>query len=61
MTEQQRLEVIREIHLLKKIHYHHSQDEIIEDEQERMQYLDTILDRIRELEAFLKNDSTSQN
>ena len=61
MTEQERLEVLRDINILKKIYHHHTQNDIIQDSEERMKHLNDILDRIRELEKLLQEDSNTFN
>jgi 2-iminoacetate synthase ThiH len=61
MTEQERLEILEYINALKRVFNTHSTHNIIEDEQERMKHLDTILDQIRELEQLLQNDLDSLN
>lgn len=61
MTEQERLEILDNIHHLKIIYNIHVAKKIIKDEKERLAYLDTILDSIREGEEKLKSDSTTFN
>jgi hypothetical protein len=61
MTEQRRLEIIETIHFMKKAYQLHSTQNIIQDVQERENYLFEIIDAIRELEEELKNDLDSLN
>jgi hypothetical protein len=56
MTEQERLEIIERIAILKEIYDIHQKRHIIKDEEERNKHLFAIIDAIQALEAELNND-----
>ena len=54
MTEQERLEILESIHLMKVAYEIHATQNIIKDPIEREKYLFEIVDVIQELENKLK-------
>jgi hypothetical protein len=56
MTEQERLDILEAIHLMKVAYEIHTTQNIIKDPIEREKYLFEIIDTIQELESKLKED-----